>query len=485
MNKEYDVYTTSNLAIRNGIVSALSLLGAISMTWHLFTVESKQSKAGAAMLAFGASVAGIVAGNTSRELLDIRSTYRDISRIARANNLYAEMTQSQQALPPQPFQPFDWTLFKTQPNEYPHALLLGASGDGKSTLAENLSGLMQPSTVYAVVPHWQSGEFSVCDRVLAVGRNVGDGFDGDPTMVQPLYTWQDIEGLPAEAPVSACELLHALYWEMHRRYQLDPSGRFLGGAGKEIVVILDEFLLYAKLPGVASLWKKLVREARKVKIRLILLVQGDSVAALGIEGEGDIRENLTYIYLKQFAVQHLDQCYNKSSSDRIPYYQWVREQFQTHRPCMVEDELAILPNPGQYNENSKQIPTPSHATLSGRPTDVQPEDSGAPVHVPVTTIIEAQPPQAPVPSAQQNSGDFLEGYEEITASLTPQQLESSLRGLWDTAKAAASENMPSGNPYTREAIIKKIWGYESSQYKIGKVLWVLAQDRYGKITLRE
>lgn len=482
MQREYDTITTQNLALRNGVISALATLGAASMTWQMFTSNSKEAKAMYATLGLGASVAGMLAGSSTRELLDIRETYHDIARIARANHVYSQYTN--QILPPKNYPIFDWVQFKTKPDKYPHALILGATGGGKSTLAENLAGLMRPSRVIGVVPHWQQGDFGACDRVVAIERNVGDGFDNDPTTNAPLYSWADIQAMPAKTPVSACELLHALYWEMHRRYSLDASGRFIGGTDEELVIILDEFLLYAKLPGMSTLWKKLVREARKVRIRLILLVQGDSVAALGIEGEGDIRESLTYIYLREFAIQHADQCYNRVSSDKQPYYAWVKEQFTHQRPCMVEDELAQLPQPGQYGTNL-QSSTKTTALQTTHANYILNACNGTEASVPSVVRHTDREVQTSVSYSQPESDDFLEGYEAVTASLTPNQLESSLKGLWDTARDAATQNMPSGNPYTREAIIKKVWGYESSQYKIGKVLWVLCQDRYGKIPLKE
>lgn len=523
--QEYDVHTTTNVALRNSIITGISLLSATALTWQLFTAppERKDLKTLYALLGLTASTVGVLAANTTKEVLDIRSTYYDVSRLVRANTIYARMSQPTSSTSVT-HEPFRWDNFKTLPNEYPHALVLGATGGGKSTLAENLAGLMQPSTVYAVVPHWQQGDFSACHRIIGIARNVGDGFDGDPTATAPLYRWADIEGLPSDAPVSACEFMHALYWEMHRRYGLDGNGRFIGESEQELVVILDEFLLYAKLPGMASIWKKLVREARKVRIRLVLLVQGDSVAALGIEGEGDIRESLRYIYLQDFARQHLERCYSRATTvEQIQYYTWARQEMKSHRPCMVEEELAILPQPGEFNNGSHEqqssavqlrkdgrsvcvargsvdtssspqecsgFSTPATPPTAYTPyapdrADVCSESGGAQVHVPVAVESEVKSAQAPGKATQQAPEEFLEGYDEIVSSLTPEQLDSSLRGLHAVAVEATKSNMPSGAPYTREAIIKKVWGYQSSQYKMGKVLWALAESKFGRIPLKE
>jgi hypothetical protein len=88
---------------------------------------------------------------------------------------------------------------------------------------------------------------------------------------------------------------------MNNRYEARGKGQ---KTFEPLIVILDEF------PAcVANLGKSfteaimlLVRESRKVSIRLIVLSQGAEVKALGIEGQGSIRECFAVVALGKFAT---------------------------------------------------------------------------------------------------------------------------------------------------------------------------------------
>ena len=50
--------------------------------------------------------------------------------------------------------------------------------------------------------------------------------------------------------------------------------------------------------------KLISREARKVSLRLVVLTQSPEVKAIGLEGEGSVRDNFCFIKLGEFALDH-------------------------------------------------------------------------------------------------------------------------------------------------------------------------------------
>ena len=460
----HDDLLRNSLTIRSSIASGVALIGVTTAAWMLATTPNKALWAS---LGFGSAVGGMLAISNAEAMLDVRGTVYDVSRQVRANLLYQHMMSGCDNNTTAQY--FDWELLKTKPDTYPHLLLLGGTGDGKSTLAENLAHIIG-GTTYAIAPHWQAGDFPGCYHI-ATARNLGTGIDGDACSRKPLYYWTDLCGA---TDISATDFLHALYWEMVRRYQLDQLGQFVGSRDNVITVVCDEFLSYAKLPGVRQLWTKLVREARKVNIRLILLVQGDGVASLGIEGEGDIRENLTYVYLGKFATEHAQMCYNRASKAERPKYQWILANLD-QRPCMVESQAALLPKPRPKTYE------PTNATPTKQP--VPPDSARA-----QPMALSSEPiPTASAPDTQPQAGYVPSGHRELelVGSLDPEALSQYLKDLWQQASDAARGQMPSGRFATKEYIIKQVWGFQSSNYHTGKMLWALTTRDYGPIKLKE
>ena len=420
-------------ALSRGIVIGSTLASCATIWQYGTTKQPAWLYAGLTLNAV--SLAGSKLGNDAETVLDSNNA---LSVLARNNTLYAKMVQQ---VPQDNFNPFDWSVFATNPEKYPHILLVGDTGKGKSTLVNNLAGLYSPATTLAVVPHYQSGDFPNFDHIIP-GRDVGNGFEMDPCNTLPLYTLD--ECLSGQFKPNACEMLHALYWEMDKRYQLDNTGRFIGG--RRIVAVFDEFLLYSQLPGVKKLWTKLVREARKVNITLILLVQGSTVESLDIKGEGDIRNNLCHLRLGKFAHQHLGQVAKLSrGTDEEPYYEWVMSQLKLHQYSVaVEDEFGIAPKPGEYSTVKALPPT----TLN---------------------VVHKEPvePVGPV--------------EAVSLGMTPEGLEIYLKHLYDSAKDYDGQLAPNGRPYTRQWVIKHVWGFESKQYDLGCLIWKQVEEKYGKV----
>ncbi len=268
---------------------------------------------------------------------------------------------------------FDWDDFEKNRNQYPHLILVGASGSGKSTLGEWLIEKLGGWTI-AVAPHYDLGDYPTADLIIGVGSNYGE--DARPyqviekprsvqTIGEPELSMNEIVSRPNLPTV--CQFLNALLREMKYRYQIDPNtGRRRGG---ELVnVILDEIPAYAALPGVKDVLKKLIREARKVNIRLVLMAQGSEVETLGIAGEGSLRQSLTFIQLGDFALQYartLSTQRNLSKDDKEAYQHLLTELEADERPCMVKAQRAIVPDLSDWRDS-----------FDAQPPEPEPEPSG-------------------------------------------------------------------------------------------------------------
>jgi hypothetical protein len=246
----------------------------------------------------------------------------DISDASRQQRLYEAMKPGAESavieLPLPPWKPdlFDWGRLVTEPDKHPHLILLGATGDGKTTLAEWLHGGMVGAKV-AIHPHWQasddptdSPDFAYCGQVIGGGR--------------------DFEAISA--------VMGDLHDEMSDRAKLSKSAL----RQKPILAIaIDELPAISKNCGEAVTEQiiSLLFEARKFRMRVVLLAQADSVKILGLEGQGAVRENLTYIRLGQCAIDHARWLINKKLA-RPELLEWMERQ---PRPCMVEDAPALVP----------------------------------------------------------------------------------------------------------------------------------------------
>ena len=157
----------------------------------------------------------------------------------------------------------------------PHVMLLGSTGDGKSTLAKHLAA---NCTAYTIVidPHAAPDDWGDLP-VYGASRNYGQ----------------------------IAEIMGVILQLMQDRYDARSQG---AKQFEPIVIICDEYpaIIASSAAGkVASSWMKLIsREARKVSLRLVVLTQSPEVKAIGLEGEGSVRDNFCFIKLGEFALDH-------------------------------------------------------------------------------------------------------------------------------------------------------------------------------------
>jgi len=194
---------------------------------------------------------------------------------------------------------FDWHRLNTEYNDFPHLFLLGKTGAGKSYVSDRLVRFLDG---YCIVI--------------------------SPKKMPADFQGLQVVGLPYDyrAIHRALVALEKLMVEREAEMQQTGFTDF-----QPINVILDE--LPVSSSGCKDLdldllkpLKTLIRAGRTSKIRLIILAQGSEVKALGIEGEGGLRDSLTYVYLKGFVEDHAA----KSKIDIS----------QIERPCIIEGQIA-------------------------------------------------------------------------------------------------------------------------------------------------
>ena len=198
----------------------------------------------------------------------------------------------------------------------PHILVLGETGSGKSTLVKFLvSHAAAPSIVldsHAAPDDWQNM------NVIGMGRNyraIGEA-------VSQLVNFMDA------------------------RYQARSQGQ---KQFEPLLVLIDEFPAAAANLGKAFTDNimLLVREARKVSIRLIILSQGSEVKTLGIEGQGSIRECFAIVAIGKFATDRAKALKDEQVKQFIESAQY---------PAMLDDLPCELPKIDRVSLPSLPLP---------------------------------------------------------------------------------------------------------------------------------
>lgn len=231
-----------------------------------------------------------------------------------------------QALPPALIAAkyFDWSLIQTNPDKYAHLAIVGGTGDGKTTLTESLLQFLDEKSI-AIDPHWKPGNYPGLPTV-AKGRNYGE-YPAAPIPFDNLVSGKE--------DCSYTEAIATIHQEMDRRYKLLKKGV---PVGDRYTFILDEYTTFAgvhpKCSGSEVL--SLIREARKVGLRLILIVQSDLLKDFKWEGQGAARKSLRWCRLGEFAATYASGVKDENLKN------WVASQ---DYPILVDKVPAVLPVP--------------------------------------------------------------------------------------------------------------------------------------------
>lgn len=209
---------------------------------------------------------------------------------------------------------FDWSLFKTDPDRFPHIRIIAKSGMGKTTLAEWLLSILGGER-FIITPKKKPSDWR--------GYKVyGSGFNFE----------------------ECAEKMVDIKQQMYQRFDEMEQGKDHGF----INFAADEWrLVVKKSPEAKEDMKEVITVARDAKIRMIGIAQGEQVSIWGLEGESDLEECFTTIRMGQFALDHA-----KKLKLHQSVLEWLRQQ---KRPCMVENQPAEVPDLSNYNPVPTQL----------------------------------------------------------------------------------------------------------------------------------
>lgn len=200
----------------------------------------------------------------------------------------------------EPLPLFDWDKLRDC-DQYPHFLICGGTGSGKTFSTERIVKFL-------------GGDIEVI------------------TTKRKSFQWQGLKVTGEGRDFAVIEVaLNNVLAEMNKRM------KDLDNNWQPKIIVLDEFpAITANIESATDIITTLIREAREAKIRLFILSQGRQVKTLKLEGQSDLRENLTDILLGQFATDRAKEL-SKKDTELVG---WCRSQ---QRPILVTDEPAMLP----------------------------------------------------------------------------------------------------------------------------------------------
>lgn len=175
-------------------------------------------------------------------------------------------------------------------------LVKGPSDSGKTTLFQTIVRQSQ-ETVLVVDPHYKPGLWPDNCKVVGAGRNHDD--------ISRFLDW--------------------LSTELDRRYQL----RAQGNEGYEpLTIIIDEWMsISTRCENATKIITEMITESRKSKMKLFIGSHSDQVEALGIRGQGKLREGLLIVRLY----------YDQVTSERRATFDYG----QGERDCSLYEPMVV------------------------------------------------------------------------------------------------------------------------------------------------
>lgn len=288
---------------------------------------------------FGSTLVLIVIGQTQNKLYRrLSEELSDVSEVARIKGKERVATVMSPSAPAiinigevKDWEPklFDWALFNTKPERFPQIGLVADSGGGKSTTGLWLTTWLDGKH-YAILPHKKPDDYPGIPSFCG-GRNYGKSDNQE-------YDLQEI--LENKYPnISVVSFVKSLHREMDRRYKLYEQGIEDYPA---VNIHWDEYNAFIRKvndKSIVSLIEDLVAEARKVKIRIIVMVQSALVEDMGLNGS--LKKSIKFIQLADFATDRADK---EDKSGKLKA--WMEGLIGTgdNFPVMVDNKPGIVPH---------------------------------------------------------------------------------------------------------------------------------------------
>lgn len=175
-------------------------------------------------------------------------------------------------------------------------LVKGPSDSGKTTLFVNIASRLD--NVIVIDPHYAPGIWPEHCKIIGKGRNHQE--------ITLFLNW--------------------LSEELNKRYELRANGK---EDYPTLSIIIDEWMsISSRCENATEVITELITEARKAKIRIFIGSHSDQVEALGIKGQGKLREGLIIVRLYFDQITH----------ERSATYDYGRGE----RACLVPGSAPVV-----------------------------------------------------------------------------------------------------------------------------------------------
>ncbi len=252
---------------------------------------------------------------------------------------------------------FDWNRLVTKPQVHAHIAIFAPTGGGKTLTGEWLADLIGQGHHIKVITtkrkscHWRGME------VVGTPRN--------------------LETIAKETEQLKLEMIS-------RMGNLDAVESM-----PQLIRVFDELaamVIEIKGFGIGTF----IREARETGIRIIALVHGEQMKLIGLEGESDTAEGLTQVRLGVFATDRARVLVSKGKLTDLDL-EWLENQ---ERPCLVDEQLAVIPNLSNWEPHTNLTPTHTTVTPTSHQLEALWDSSHQPT--PAHTNIDPIDPFSPI-----------------------------------------------------------------------------------------